>query len=58
MTKKAFISFQKSMHFFNNILSYADEKLDGTTLEGTTVSDGEFHDLEHIYDSLGKILIN
>ena len=45
------------MNFFNTILSSVDEKLDGTTLEGTTIWDGECHELKQIYDSLGKILI-
>ena len=46
------------MNFFNTIISSVDEKLDGSTLERTTISDGECHDIKQIYDSLGKILIN
>ena len=46
------------VHFCNTILSSVEEKLDGTTLERTTVSDGECYDLQQICDSLGKILVN
>ena len=42
----------------HEILSCADEKLDATALEGTTIPDGECHDVQQIYDLLGKNLIN
>ena len=46
------------MYFFNTIFPSVDEKIDETTLEGTTISDDGCHDLKQIYDSLGEILIN
>ena len=48
----------ETLIFFNTFLSSADEKLDGTSLEQTTISDDGCYDLKQIYDTLGKILIN